>query len=53
MHVVRKVVQNDNITTMAKPKQSKLLYHAAPTLYLNTINLTLVYKLERKTNVRT
>lgn len=52
MHVVRKAGQNNDVTTITKPKQPKLLHHAAPTLYLNTINLRLVYKLERKTNER-
>lgn len=52
MCVGRKVEQNEDLTIITKPKQTKLMHQATPTLYLNTANLRLVYKLEMKNNVR-
>lgn len=42
--------QNEDLTIITKPKQTKFMHQATPTLYLNTANLRLVYKLEMKNN---
>lgn len=45
-------MQNEDFTTITKPKQLRVMDPVTSTLYLKTANLKQVYKLETKNNVR-